>query len=138
MATPAADSTVPFVVLYRWRIRPEREAQFVAAWRVMTEALLARGSLGSRLHRSRAGDGMWYSYAQWTSDKDRQRALSEGLDAEAIAAVRDAVEERFEEVPLAPVADYLMPLGAEADRGARRSDGTLAHVTCEQSDRGGQ
>jgi hypothetical protein len=41
-----------FVVLYRWRLRPEAEDSFVRAWSRISELLLEqRGSLGSRLHR---------------------------------------------------------------------------------------
>ena len=52
-----------FVVLYRWRIKPGAEARFATAWAEATRSLLARGSLGSRLHAG--DDGCWYGYAQW-------------------------------------------------------------------------
>lgn len=40
-----------FAVLYRWRIHPEQEREFIAAWSRISERLLTeRGSLGSRLH----------------------------------------------------------------------------------------
>lgn len=52
----------PFIVLYRWRIRPGLEDQFVEGWtRVSRVYQKQRGSLGARLHRG--SDGVWYSYA---------------------------------------------------------------------------
>ena len=60
-----------FVVLYRWRIKPDHEEQFRAAWTRATEKITARyGALGSRLHQ--VDDGSWLAYAQWP---DRERWL---------------------------------------------------------------
>jgi hypothetical protein len=107
-------TSVPgFAVLYRWRLHPGADESFVAAWSRLSELLLARGSLGSRLHRG--PDGCWYSYAQWPSAAARDAAF-EGppVDADAIAALRAAVAESFDEIILTPVADYLvLPNGPE-------------------------
>ena len=97
-----------FAVIYRWRLKPGLEAQFVQAWSRITELYLAhRGGLGSRLHRG--PDGLWYGYAQWPSAEARTAAFAaEPLDTEALNRMRDAVLESFEEIALEPVADYLV------------------------------
>jgi heme-degrading monooxygenase HmoA len=106
---PAATS-VGFVVLYRWRVRADMEAEFAAAWARITSRLKAeRGSLGARLHRG--SDGIWYSYAQWPSAEIRAAAFSQGpLDEDAEAVMKDAILEHLPETLLAPVADLLMPV----------------------------
>lgn len=96
-----------FAVLYRWRVRPEREAAFVEAWSRITEGLLARGSFGSRLHKS--ADGLWYAYAQWPSDEVRLAAFAgPPVDAEARETLRASIEESFPEIVLESVSDFLV------------------------------
>lgn len=97
-----------FTVLYRWRLRPGMEASFVGAWsRVSVLLRSERGSLGSRLHRG--SDGLWYSYAQWPSAQVREEAFALGpVDASAGAAMDEAIAERFPEIVLEPVADFLV------------------------------
>jgi heme-degrading monooxygenase HmoA len=96
-----------FVVLYRWRLQPGREEQFIAAWSRITDLLRReRGSLGSRLHRG--SDGLWYGYAQWSSDAARQAAFAIPVDPEASAQLRDAVEVAYPEVALEAAADFLV------------------------------
>ena len=47
-----------FCVIYRWRLKPGHDDDFVAAWARLTRAIRdGRGGLGSRLHRS--DDGLW-------------------------------------------------------------------------------
>lgn len=97
-----------FIVLYRWRIKPEMEERFISAWTEITRFMLDnRGSLGSRLHR--AGDGTFYAYAQWKRAEDRDSAFSGDLDeiSDAAAGMNDAVEERFPEIILEEIADLL-------------------------------
>ncbi|MBU6244371.1 MAG: antibiotic biosynthesis monooxygenase [Actinomycetales bacterium] len=96
-----------FVVLYRWRIAPGRERQFAEAWEEVTNALLARGSQGSRLHRG--DDGLWYAYAQWPSQDARRRAFDRPSEhADASARMHEAVAEYLPEVILEVVADCLV------------------------------
>jgi heme-degrading monooxygenase HmoA len=96
-----------FIVLYRWRLHPGMEESFVAAWSRVTEILRTeRGSLGSRLHQG--NDGLWYSYAQWPSAKARDEAFALGsVDSSLSAAMEAAIAERFPEVVLEAVADFL-------------------------------
>jgi heme-degrading monooxygenase HmoA len=103
---------VGFVVIYRWRVAVDQEASFVAAWRRLT-ALIAerRGGLGSRLHR--ASDGTFVAYAQWPSEEAwreaGERNKTEALDEAAVATMRAAILERFDEIRLTPLADLLVP-----------------------------
>jgi hypothetical protein len=99
-----------FVVLYRWRLHPGTEASFIAAWSRVSELLLSdRGSLGSRLHR--AADGLWYSYAQWPSAQARKESAALGpVDAQAAETMEHAIAERFPEIVLECVADFLVPV----------------------------
>jgi len=95
-------------VIYRFRVKPDREDDFVRAWSEVTIKLRDhRGGLGSRLHRG--PDGIWYAYAQWPSAEARSMAF-EGppVAAEASAIMRDATEESLPEIVLEPVADYLV------------------------------
>jgi quinol monooxygenase YgiN len=95
-------------VIYRWRLKPGREDEFVAAWERLTRAIRDhRGGLGSRLHR--AENGLWVAYAQWPdratweSARDRETA-----DPKAAAAMAEAVAERAEPLLLDVVADLLV------------------------------
>lgn len=97
-----------FAVLYRWRIHADKEEQFIRAWSRVSELLLReRGSLGSRLHKGQ--DGIWYSYAQWPSSAARDAAFAlPSVDNEASANMHKAIAERYPEVVLASVADFLV------------------------------
>ena len=99
-----------FAVLYRVRLHPGMESQYIQAWSRITERLrVERGGLGSRLHRG--PEGIWYAYAQWPSAAARTEAFALGpVDAEAERQMRDAIAERFAEIVLEPVADYLLPV----------------------------
>ena len=95
------------VFLYRWRIKPEKEAQFIDAWSEITAYYRENfGSLGSRLHRG--DDGVFYAYAQWKSAEQRENAFRNSPQSEAGAKMREAIEESFDEVRLEVLADYLV------------------------------
>lgn len=99
-----------FAVIYRWRLRPGAEQQFVDGWQRVTRAIHEScGSYGSRLHD--AGDGTWVAYARWPDAATRD-ACDHG-DAEGKRLMRDAVAERFPELTLHVVSDLL----AEPGRG---------------------
>jgi quinol monooxygenase YgiN len=103
-----------FVALYRWRVKPGREAEFRAAWVAVTEATYRTyGSLGSRLHRD--ADGAWVAYAQWPSRAAWEAAWTQGKPADpaATATMRDCVEADSVDVQRRPtmcleVADDLL------------------------------
>ena len=98
-----------FVVLYRWRLDPKLEQQFVENWSARTAYLQEKyDSLGSRLHRG--NDGIYYSYAQWKSAEQREQAFkSESNNAsESVEKMREAIEESFPEIELETVSDFLI------------------------------
>jgi heme-degrading monooxygenase HmoA len=95
-------------ILYSWRIKPGKEQQFTEAWSQVTEFLRdKRGSLGSRLHRG--NDGLFYGYAQWKSDEERQNAFQNSVEInDAIEKMRDSIKETLPEIMLEPIADFLI------------------------------
>ena len=100
-----------FVVLYRWRVSPNLEKQFVENWSARTAYLREKyDSLGSRLHR--ANDGIWYSYAQWKSVEQREQAFNAESNtvSETSQKMREAIEESFPEIQLEITSDYLTAL----------------------------
>jgi heme-degrading monooxygenase HmoA len=99
-----------FVVLYRWRLHPGTEQSFIDAWCRVSETLRSeRGSLGSRLHRG--PDGIWYSYAQWPSSQARDDAFALGsTDPQASEQMAQAIAERFPDIVLESVADFMLPI----------------------------
>ena len=95
------------VFLYRWRVKPGREAQFVEAWSEITAFYREKfDSRGSRLHRG--DDGLFYGYAQWASLEHRAEAFADVSKAEAGARLRAAIEESFPETRLDILADFLV------------------------------
>jgi heme-degrading monooxygenase HmoA len=101
-----------FAVIYRWRLKPGLESQFVAAWERATRAIRTeRGGLGSRLHRLE--DGSWLAYAQWPSREVWERAgAAPAANPEASALMREAIAESEPPLLLDPVADLLLPVTA--------------------------
>lgn len=84
-------------VLYRWKLRPGKEADFAAAWARLTDVLCAEcGAIGSRLHK--ADDGTFVSYSYWPSRKHWELAQVHAPKSAARALMAAAVDERFPEV----------------------------------------
>lgn len=100
------------VFLYRWRIKPGLEKQFVDSWSVITSFYRDNaGSLGSRLHRG--SDGIWYAYAQWPAEGDREAAFDKIPDHPARQPLKEAIDEFLGETELEVEADFLvMPANA--------------------------
>jgi heme-degrading monooxygenase HmoA len=95
-----------FSVLYRWRVKPELEQEFIRAWSVATDAFKTVGALGSRLHRT--DDGELVAYAEWPSRETWETARGASpVDAQTGAVMREATVS-FEMLPLTPVADLLL------------------------------
>ena len=98
-------------VLYRWRLKPGREAEFAAAWAEGTALIhKACGSYGARLHEG--SDGLLWSYAAWPSEESRQKCFKENnwFEMECFRVMQDCIAERFEEIPLGVVEDGLFPI----------------------------
>lgn len=98
---------VGFVVIYRWRLHPGKEQQFIDVWSRNTPLIAERcGGLGSRLHR--AEDGTWLAYAQWPDRATWERSYAvPDWDPEGSRLLEEAVAERFPRTLLEPVADLL-------------------------------
>ena len=103
-----------FAVIYRFRVREDREDAFRAGWRRLTEAIREhRGGLGSRLHR--ADDGTWVAYAQWPDRESWERSREmESADAEASRQMADAIEESLPPILLEPRIDLLERVPTES------------------------
>jgi len=97
-----------YIALYRWKLKPGKEAQFREAWSEVTRAIRENcGSLGSRLHSSE--DGTWVAYAQWPSKEvfQKKRSLGETVEA-ARKRMREAVEENLPDLYLTDTDDFLI------------------------------
>ncbi len=95
-----------FIILYRWRIKPELEEQFVKAWSEVTEYYVKNfDSLGSRLHKG--DDKIWYAYAQWKSAEQRENTFTNFPKLPARNKMRESIEESFPEIKLEIFADFL-------------------------------
>lgn len=93
-----------FVAIYRWRLRPGMESQFVDGWERVTKAIYAAcGSYGSRLHRCE--DGTWLAYARWPDVATRERCNH--MEQEGRHLMRDAVAEDFEDIEATIFSDLL-------------------------------
>lgn len=93
-----------FAVLYRWRLVPGHEDQFVDGWERVTRAIHAHcGSYGSRLHRCE--DGTWATYARWP-DAATRSACDHG-DELGARLMTEAVAERYDEVRMTVASDLL-------------------------------
>jgi len=64
---PSADGA--FVAIYRWRLKPGLECDFIENWRRITEQARLAGSGGSSLFRG--VDGNWVAIARWPSREAR-------------------------------------------------------------------
>ena len=102
-----------FVAVYRWRLKPGMEDQFVDGWQRVTRAIRRScGGYGSRLHQ--CSDGTWLAYARWPDAATRDACEHE--EPEGHRLMRDAVAEDFDEVLCTIVRDLL----AEPDHLASR------------------
>lgn len=96
------------VFLYRWRIKPGFERQFVESWSAITAYYRDNAeSLGSRLHFG--SDGVWYAYAQWRFAGQREAAFDQTADHPARKKLKEAIEEFLGETELEIAADFLSP-----------------------------
>lgn len=62
-----------YCVIYSFKVLPEREEDFIKAWKGLTQLIYRyEASLGSRLHRK--SDLEFVAYAQWPSQSVFQKA----------------------------------------------------------------
>ncbi|WP_417487722.1 GNAT family N-acetyltransferase [Maricaulis sp.] len=95
-------------VLYRWKLKPGRSAEFEAAWAEGTRRIhQACGSYGAVLHRD--GDDTYWSYAVWPDEATRQQCF-EGHDwfsQDCFRTMQACIAERFDEITLSVTHDKL-------------------------------
>jgi len=93
-----------FAVIYRWRLHPGHEEQFVDGWNLRTRAIQRScGSYGSRLHR--ADDGSWVAYARWPDEQTRKECQPD--DTEGARLMGEAIAESLPEITMQIVSDLL-------------------------------
>lgn len=93
-----------FTAIYRWRLRPGMEEQFIDGWQRVTAAILAAcGSYGSRLHK--CSDGTWLAYARWPDEATRDAC--EHNEDEGRRLMREAVLDDYDDVLAEVVLDML-------------------------------
>lgn len=99
-------------VLYRWRLKPGRDAEFREAWAEGTRRIHEScGSHGASLHQDE--DGIYWSYALWPSEEARKACFQDHdwFSQDCFKTMQDCIEERFEEIRLDVVKDELRPAG---------------------------
>lgn len=88
-------------VLYRWRLKPGRDAEFRAAWTEGTRRIHQTcGSHGATLHQD--ADGLYWSYALWPDETVRKACFSENdwFSQDCFVTMQDCIAERFDEIRL--------------------------------------
>ena len=100
-----------FVVIYRWRLHPEREQDFVTNWQRITLGGRAGGSGGSSLFRN--AQGIWVAIARWPSRETRDDFFGKLDDGDAESEIgrlaRRAVIERLPDEELDSMLDCWAP-----------------------------
>lgn len=105
-----------FVAIYRWRLHPRLEQDFIVNWQRITALGLVAGSGGSSLFRD--ADGRWVAIARWPSRDARTRFFAQLADADADSTVRErahrAVLESFPDEELELTLDMWAPMPGAA------------------------
>lgn len=110
-----------FVAIYRWRLHPEREEDFIANWQRITLLGLAAGSGGSSLFKD--AEACWVAIARWTSRAAREHFFQSMEDDDAEPGMREraalAIIERLPPLELESVLDRWAPFSpTQAASGA--------------------
>ncbi|GAC1389534.1 MAG: hypothetical protein NVSMB31_05580 [Vulcanimicrobiaceae bacterium] len=83
-----------FTVIYRWRVKPELEPEFLRVWHVRTKKIEEHcGSYGARLHKS--DDGTYVSIALWPSRDAWDAPMNLPDDTEDDRIFRASIQERL-------------------------------------------
>ena len=101
-----------FAVIYRWRVIPGREEQFIAGWYRCSSLIRKRfGSYGSRLHR--ADDGLFVSYGRWPNAESREPYRAQlDFDPPSFDMMRGAIAHELPETRMYIIGDLLNEPGA--------------------------
>lgn len=96
------------VVIYRYRVNPDKSDDFVAAWSRLAEVNREHFStLGSRLHV--ADDGLYYAYSRWPNREAFDAAQERPAQTAARALMSSAIIERLPPLRMDIRADFLEP-----------------------------
>jgi ribosomal-protein-alanine N-acetyltransferase len=97
-------------VLYRWRLKPGRDADFREAWAEGTRRIHDTcGSHGAALNQDE--DGIYWSYAVWPDEAVRKACFKENdwFSQDCFVTMQDCITERFEEIRLEVTNSELVP-----------------------------
>ncbi|MFT6462775.1 MAG: RimJ/RimL family protein N-acetyltransferase [Maricaulis maris] len=95
-------------VLYRWKLKPGRSAEFEAAWAEGTRRIHDTcGSHGAALHKGE--DGLYWSYAAWPGEDTRTACFADHdwFSQDCFITMQACIETRFDEIRLDLVHDAL-------------------------------
>lgn len=109
-----------FVAIYRWRLHPGLEQDFVDNWQRITRLGLEAGSGGSSLFKD--SDGCWVAIARWSSRVARQHFFQQMESSAADPGLPEraalAVVERYPSQELDSVLDCWAPFSATGEASA--------------------
>jgi heme-degrading monooxygenase HmoA len=103
-----------FCIVYEFTVKESQNQVFEKAWADFTEAIFrARGSLGSRLHRTH-NPQLYIAYAQWPSEELFNDSPGDGVFTDVELRARDAMRASLTETKvvyrLNVSDDHLRPL----------------------------
>lgn len=119
-----------FAAIYRWRVRPGQDQDFVRGWYLTSTTVRERfGAIGSRLHRT--ADGLYVSYGRWKAREDRDPYLVDlAVHPQGFKLMQGAIAEESPPIDMRIVGNLLgeddVPEGLFVDLGAELSDATVA------------
>ena len=94
------------VVIFRYRINPDKSEDFVSAWSRLAEVNRETfGTLGSRLHL--ADDGLYYAYSRWPERQTFEASQEKPAQTAARALMSSAITERLPPIRMDIKADFL-------------------------------
>lgn len=97
-----------FIAVYRYRLKPDAEAQFARDWAEVTRRGITEGkSLGSTL--GKAQDGTWVAIARWPTKRQRDDWFNSIPIDGARTRIRAAIETWIEEIEVEVVEDLSVP-----------------------------
>lgn len=94
------------VVIYRYRVNPDKVEDFVSAWSRLAEVNReGYGTLGSRLHKG--DDGVYYAYSRWPTRDAFEASEDRPAQTAARALMASAIIERLPSLRMDITADFL-------------------------------
>jgi heme-degrading monooxygenase HmoA len=94
-----------FTVIYRWRVKPGRQSDFMRTWRTRTDRIYdTRGSYGSRLLEE--DDGTYCAIALWPS-REAWAATEPALpdDFDDAQTFKDSIDEWLSTTTMSVIDD---------------------------------